>query len=73
MHEDSSVALIRGVADAVNPIEPVTPSGAIRLAVVSQTWVNPPNVDNSVRSIQEQISELARKLHALEVRLNGEI
>ena len=73
MHEDSSVALIRGVADAVNPIEPVTPSGAIRLAVVSQTWVNPPDVDNSVRSIQEQISELARKLHELEVRLNGEV
>lgn len=73
MREDSSVALIRGVADAVNPIEPVTPSGAIRLAVVSQTWVNPPDVDNSVRSIQEQISELARKLHALEVRVNGEV
>ena len=71
MREDSSVALIRGVADAVNPIEPVTPSGVIRLAVVSQTWVNPPDVDNSVRSIQEQISELARKLHELEVRLNG--
>ena len=71
MHEDSSVELIRGTADAVNPIEPVTPSGAIRLAVVSQTWVNPPNVDNSVRSIQEQISELARKLHALEVMLSN--
>ena len=71
MREDSSVELIRGVADAVNPIVPDTPSGAIRLAVVSQTWVNPPSIDNSVRSIQEQLSELARKLHELEERIDG--
>ena len=71
MREDSSVALIRGEADAENPVEPDTPSGAIRLAVVSQTWVNPPEVNNSVRSIQEQISELARKLHELEGKIDG--
>lgn len=71
MREDSSIDLIRGVADAVNPIEPDTPSGAIRLAVISQTWVNPPAVDNSVRSIQEQLSELARKFHELEERIYG--
>ena len=71
MREDSSVDLLRGVADAVNPIEPETPSGAIRLAVVSQTWVNPPEVNNSVRSIQEQISEMAQKIHELEERLNN--
>ena len=70
MREDSSLELIRGVADAVNPIEPVTPSGAIRLAVVLRTWVSPPEVNNSVRSIQEQISELARKLYELEGRID---
>ena len=71
MREDSSVELIRGTADAENPVVPDTPSGAIRLAVVSQTWVSPPEVDNSVRSIQAQISELARKLHELEGRIDG--
>ena len=70
MRENSSVELIRGTADAENPIEPDTPSGAIRLAVVSQTWVNPPAVNNSVRSIQEQINEIARKIHELEERIN---
>ncbi len=70
MREDSSVELIRGTADAVNPIEPDTPSGAIRLAVVSQSWVNAPAVNNSVRSIQEQISELVRKIHELEGRID---
>ena len=67
MREDSSVDLLRGVADAV----PDTPSGAIRLAVVSQKWVNPPEVNNSVRSIQEQLKELERKIHELEGRLNN--
>ena len=71
MRENSSVELIRGKADADNPILPDTPSGTIRLAEISQTWVNPPVVNNSIRSIQEQINELARKLHELEVRLNG--
>ena len=71
MDEDSSVELVRGKADAVNPIVPATPSGAIRLAEVSQTWINDPVVTNSVRSIQEQINELYRKIHDLEGRLNG--
>ena len=70
MRGDSSVELIRGSPDVVNPIEPDTPSGAIRLAAVSQSWVNPPAVNNSVRSIQEQINEMARKIHELEGRLN---
>ena len=70
LKEDSSVELIRGSPDAMNPIEPDTPSGAIRLAVVSQSWVNAPEVNNSVRSIQEQIYEMARKIHELEGRLN---
>lgn len=70
MRGDSSLDLIRGVADAVSPVEPDTPSVAIRLAVVSQTWVNPPAVNNSVRSIQEQINEIARKIHELEERIN---
>lgn len=71
MNEDSSVELIRGIADANNPIAPDTPSGAIRLAVVLQTWINNPDVDNSVRSIQEQIDELYKKIHELEGRING--
>ena len=70
LKEDSSVELIRGSPDAMNPIEPDTPSEAIRLAVVSQSWVNAPEVNNSVRSIQEQIYEMAQKIHELEGRLN---
>lgn len=70
MNDDSSLALIRVDASAYSPIEPDTPSGAIRLATVSQSWVNPPEVNNSVRSIQEQINEMARKIHELEGRLN---
>ncbi|MBQ6983053.1 MAG: DUF4815 domain-containing protein [Synergistaceae bacterium] len=70
MREDSSVELIRGKADAVSPIEPDTPSEAIRLASVLQTWVNSPAVNNSVRSVQEQLRELTQKLHELEGRLN---
>ncbi len=71
MNADGAVELIRGVADAVNPVEPDTPSGTIRLAVVSQSWVNPPEVNNSVRNIQEQINEMARKIHELEGRIYG--
>ena len=72
MNADGSVELVRGKADAENPIEPDTPSGAIRLAVISQTWVNPPEVNNSIRSIQEQLSDLEHRLHELEGRMiNG--
>ena len=71
MNKDSSVELVRGMADADNPIAPDTPSGAIRLAEVTQKWVSDPEVKNSVRSIQEQINELTRKIKELEVRLNG--
>ena len=71
MREDSLVELIRGEADADDPVEPETPAGAIRLAVVWQTWVNPPAVNNSVKSVQEQLNELIRKLHELEERING--
>ena len=71
MNEDSTVELVRGVADADNPVVPATPSVAIRLAEVSQTWVADPEVNNSVRSIQEQINALTRKIKELEGRLNG--
>ena len=71
MREDSSLDLIRGKADAENPVVPDTPSGTIRLAEVSQTWVSNPEVKNAARSIQEQIDELRRKIHELEGRLNG--
>lgn len=71
MNEDSTVELVRGIADADNPIAPDTPSGAIRLAVVLQTWINNPDVNNSVRSIQEQIDELYKLIHELEGRING--
>ena len=66
MNEDSSVELVRGQADADNPIVPDTPSGVIRLAEVFQKWITPPEVNNSVRSIQEQIDELYKKIHELE-------
>ena len=71
MNEDGSVELVRGIADADNPIVPDTPSGAIRLAEVFQKWITPPEVNNSVRSIQEQIDELYKKIHELEGRING--
>lgn len=71
MNEDGSVELVRGVADADNPIAPDTPLGAIRLAVVLQTWTNNPDVNNSVRNIQEQIDELYKLIHELEGRING--
>ena len=72
MNADGSVELVRGKADADNPIVPDTPSGAIRLAEVFQKWITPPEVNNSVRSIQEQIDELYKKIHELEGRINGD-
>ena len=71
MNEDSSVKLIRGIADADNPVAPDIPSGVIRLAEVYQKWTTTPEINNSVRSIQEQIDELYKKIHELEVRMNG--
>ena len=71
MNEDSSVELVRGIADADNPIAPDTPSGAIRLAEVHQKWTSDPNIKNSARNVQEQINELTQKINELEVRLNG--
>ncbi len=71
MNEDGTVELVRGQADADNPIVPDTPSGAIRLAEVFQKWITSPEVNNSVRSIQEQIDELYKKIHELEGKING--
>ena len=71
MREDSSVELIRGKPDADNPTVPDTPSGAICLAKVYQSWVNNPDITNAVRGIQEQIDDLYRKIYELEERVNG--
>ena len=71
MNEDGTLELVRGIADVDNPVVPATPLGAIRLAEVSQTWVAAPEVNNSVRSIQEQIDALTQKIRELEGRLNG--
>ena len=65
MNEDSSVELVRGKADANNPVAPNTPLGAIRLAEVYQAWVINPDVKNLVRSIQEQIDEIYKLLQEL--------
>ena len=65
MNEDSSVELVRGKADANNPVAPDTPLGAIRLAEVYQAWVINPDVKNLVRSIQEQIDEIYKLLQEL--------
>ena len=58
LRSDSSIDLIRGIPNAVNPIVPVTPDNTILLAEVAQTWVEQPAIKIPARNIREQIAEL---------------
>ena len=76
MNEDCSVEVVRGEANFNNPDDPITPntpSGAICLAEIKQTWIYNPEVKNSVRNMREQINELYSLIHDLRRRLDGEV
>ena len=67
MYQDRSIGIVRGIPHRYDPVLPLTPPEAIRLAEVTQTWMGLPEVKNaavqvepmnSLNSMQSQIVDL---------------